>query len=90
MTADCVLTVSDRDIVSPIDPHEFALLTSYEDLLRRQQGLLDTLGAVISDMLAEPSERDRAIELAAGYEGLVNKQAELLQNFEQLIRKAME
>jgi len=75
-------------ISTPQPDAAFALLTSYEDLLRWQGRNLNRLG-ILLEILARRREVRPALlaELVAGYEALLRRQAERLERFEALIEK---
>lgn len=88
LTADCVINVVVRPVPGGrIPPDVFALLTSHEDLLRRQSQLLELLGHLIQDMTDVP--QDRRLALVERYEDLLRRQQELLAMFAEMVTRAV-
>lgn len=86
LTADCVLEVRGGREQPPSNE---ALLRSHEDLLRRQQMLIQRLGDLIEHLAMNPDvPGDRLAALAERYEALVTRQAGLLEDFARMIRRA--
>ncbi|MFO7321746.1 MAG: hypothetical protein DIU68_008450 [Chloroflexota bacterium] len=88
LTADCVLEVEDRPRPPTRPPIDDAFLRSHEDLLRRQQTLIERLGDLIEHLALNPEvPGDRLMTLAESYEALVRRQAALLEDFAEMIRQ---
>lgn len=90
LTADCTVHVLPGGTANPtIPPDRFALLTSLEDLLRRQSVLLDKAADIVTHLTADGIlTTEQSIPLTQLYLELVRWQAELLNGFETLIRDA--
>jgi hypothetical protein len=91
LTADCIINVlvTERP-EGEIPPDEFALLTSHEDLLRRQAQLLEQMGTLIRELAAnEEVSTDRVLMLIERYEDLLARNSDLLADFAALVRRAL-
>jgi hypothetical protein len=92
LTADCIINVlaAEPPGAGGIPADEFALLSSHEDLLRRQAQLLDRMGALIENIaVTEAVPTDRVLSLVERYEDLLIRQSDLLAEFASMVRRAV-
>ncbi|MBK8027172.1 MAG: hypothetical protein IPK19_38735 [Chloroflexi bacterium] len=98
LTADCIIFVreadgddGDGDGDGDIPRDEFALLTSHEDLLRRQARLLELLGLLIRALSQNDQVPVEVVQhLVDGYGSLLGGYNELLKDFADLVRQAVD